>query len=464
MLRATTLTGFVPVVLALALSGGMAAAAVPLQAQPVGPAGDVSALVTSVQPAVVNITVEQGRGQSSEATPDDESPLEEFFRQFHGHGAMPTPEGKRVGAGSGFVIDDKGHVVTNAHVVDGAETVKVKLSDERELNAKVLGTDERLDVAVLQIVGATNLPHVSLGSSAALKVGEPVVAIGNPFGLGGTVTTGIVSAKSRSIGAGPYDDFIQTDASINPGNSGGPLFDLRGQVVGMNTAISANGQGIGFAIPADAIRAVLPQLIEHGHVRRGRLGAVIQGVDEPLAKAMGLANTHGALVGDVETGGPAAAAGLRSGDVIVAVNGAPVAHAHDLPRMIGTFAPGARVTLEARRGGSTVNIPVTLAEIQEEKPTQGPKAQHQQQPATGAFGLDLGDVQGKGALVRRIAPTSPALGALASGDIIVEVEHQPVRSAAEARAKMQGAPGNKPILLRVEHDGSTRWVAVERPR
>src|SRR5208282_2230045 len=195
------------------------------------------------------------------------------------------------------LIDKQGHVVTNAHVIDDADVVKVKLTDDREYTAKVIGKDTRMDLAVLQLQNASDLPEpVALGSSDALRVGEYVVAIGNPFGLGGTVTMGIVSAKGRTIGAGPYDDFIQTDASINPGNSGGPLFNLRGQVVGINTAINPNGKGIGFAIPVDELKDVLPQLLTSGKVARGRIGVVIQGVDPALAKALGLDKPKGALV------------------------------------------------------------------------------------------------------------------------------------------------------------------------
>src|SRR5262249_13911730 len=222
--------------------------------------------------------------------------------------------------GSGFIVDTAGHVVTNAHVVEEADSVRVKLADDREFDAKVKGRDARLDLAVLELVGAHDLPTVSLGSSQELRVGEYVVAIGNPFGLGNTVTMGIVSAKSRSIGAGPYDDFVQTDASINPGNSGGPLFNLRGQVVGINTAINPPGKGIGFAMPVDALKDVLPQLLSAGKVARGRLGVAVQPVDTALAKALGLDKTKGALVGDVEPGGPADKAGLRPGDLILKVD------------------------------------------------------------------------------------------------------------------------------------------------
>ncbi len=270
---------------------------------------DVATLVSRVRPAVVNITTvhEIKLPQGGFGFPDFENLLP-FFG--HGPGVLPRrgeETAKQQALGSGFVVDAQGHVVTNAHVVNEADVVKVKLSDDREYQAKVVGKDERLDVAVLLLEGAPkNLPVASLGQSGALRVGDYVVAIGNPFGLGNTVTMGIVSAKGRSIGAGPYDDFIQTDASINPGNSGGPLFDLHGQVVGINTAINPQGRGIGFAIPIDAVKDVLPQLLATGHVARGRLGVLIQGMDEDLAKALGMDQPRGALVGRVESGSPAA--------------------------------------------------------------------------------------------------------------------------------------------------------------
>ncbi len=433
-------------------------AGAPLQGQPVGPAGDVSALVASVQPTVVNITVEH----IVSGAPDDGSDASPFdsFRGRDRGGVTPTPRrGRQIGAGSGFIVDDAGHVVTNAHVVDGADKVKVKLSDEREFDAKVMGKDERLDIAVLEIQGVKGLPHVTLGSSTALKVGEPVVAIGNAFGLGGTVTSGIVSAKSRAIGAGPYDDFVQTDASINPGNSGGPLFDRRGQVVGMNTAINPNGQGIGFAIPSDAIRDVLPQLLEHGRVRRGQLGAHIQAVNEPLARALALGTTHGALVGDLEKGGPAATAGLHEGDVIASVDGAPVAHANELPRMIARHAPGTVVTLGVMRESATLSLPVTLGELEDERPTQ---TRREERPAAGKFGIELGDASRGGAIVESVSPNGPAAGSLAPGDVIVEVDHEPVQAAADAASKLDRAYAGKPTLLRVQREGSTRWIAIER--
>jgi serine protease Do len=326
------------------------------------PALDTVALVAKVRASVVNITVEQ----SVKGFDDSDSPLEFFRRHVPSRPGAPSPELKRHALGSGFIFDDKGHVLTNAHVIDGADKVKVKLSDERELEARVKGKDERLDVAVLEIVGAKDLPYVVLGSSDATQVGENVVAIGNPLGLGNTVTKGIVSAKGRAIGAGPYDDFLQTDASINPGNSGGPLFDAHGQVIGMNTAIAASAQGIGFAIPSDEIREVLPQLVSSGHVARGRLGVSIQEMDEKIAAAKGLSSTRGALVANIERGGPADQAGLVSGDVITRVDGTDIAHARELTRAVARHAPGSKVSVVVHRDGRDITVPVTLAKLEDE--------------------------------------------------------------------------------------------------
>jgi serine protease Do len=333
----------------------------PVTTAPVTQVTDVSSLVEKVKGMVVNITVE-GRAQALQT----DSPLDFFFRN---PGAEPR---KQRGLGSGFLVDAQGHVLTNAHVVEGAEVVKVKLADDRELDARVKGVDPKTDIALLEVQGARDLPFATLGSSEAIKVGEPVIAIGNPFGLGNTVTTGIVSAKGRAIGAGPYDDFIQTDASINPGNSGGPLFDSRGHVIGMNTAIVPAGQGIGFAIPSDELKSVLRQLVATGHVERGRLGAQIQDVDEKRAKSLGLPSTRGAFVGEVEKGGPAERAGLKNGDVIVGVDSIDIPHAHDLPRTIAKNPPGTRVTLKVRRGGQELSLPVTLDKLEDRRALTAP--------------------------------------------------------------------------------------------
>ena len=421
------------------------------------PALDTATLVEKVKASVVNITVEQTSKRMS--ADGAQSPFEFFFR--NGPGMMPEAPRKQKALGSGFIFDDKGHILTNAHVVAGAEVVKVKLADERELRAKVKGRDERLDVAVLEIEGAKGLAFVPFGSSGSLRVGEPVVAIGNPFGLGHTVTTGIVSAKGRAIGAGPYDDFIQTDASINPGNSGGPLFDARGHVIGMNTAINPAGQGIGFAIPSDEIKQILPQLVADGHVKRGRLGVQIQDIDESIAKSLGLAEARGALVGDVEKGGPAARSGIQSGDVIVQVDKAPIGHARDLSRTIARHAPGAKVDLVVRRGAETKNISVMLAQLEDEDRGKGPSSREGANE-TGGLGLQVGDAEDGGAVVRRVAPDGPSAGVLQPGDVIVEADRKPVTSASDLRTKVREAPANKPLLLKVKRGDASRYVAIER--
>jgi serine protease Do len=372
---------------------------------------------------------------------------------------------KQQALGSGFLIDAQGHVVTNAHVIDDADIVKVKLADDREYRAKVVGKDQRLDVAVLKLENPPNdLPLASLGSSDALRVGEYVVAIGNPFGLGDTVTMGIVSAKGRTIGAGPYDDFIQTDASINPGNSGGPLFNLHGQVVGINTAINPQGKGIGFAIPIGAVKDVLPQLLASGHVARGRLGVGIQGMDEDLAKALGMDHPHGALVEQVEPGTPAEKAGLKTGDVIVGVDGQDVSHAEDLPRMVARHAPGTQVKVTFLRDKQKHDVQISLAALSDEDKTsseseQGPNVSPGEKSS--ALGIGVGEEDGH-VVVQRVAPDGPSDGKLRPGDVIEEVDHQAVTGAGDLAAKVKAAPTNRPLLLRVRRGDQSRYVAVER--
>ena len=426
---------------------------------------DVASLAAKVRPAVVNITTVQTVHARETASPFD------FFGGGSG-GAGRNRGGDRVlrqkALGSGFLVDAQGHVVTNAHVVEGADTVKVKLGDERELDAKVKGRDERLDLAVLELQGATNLPYVPLGDSEALRVGEYVVAIGNPFGLGQTVTMGIVSAKSRAIGAGPYDDFIQTDASINPGNSGGPLFDMRGNVIGVNTAINPNGQGIGFAIPANALKDILPQLLAKGHVDRGRIGVLVQPIDAALGKAIGLAKPEGALVGEVEKGGPGDRAGLVPGDVITAVDGATVVHSQELPRTVARHLPGSKVKLTVVHEKQTKTVDVTLDRLQDETAQKEAKdtpldPRDTARPKGGELGVGLADAQGAGgAVVQRVSPNGPAHDELEAGDVIVEVNRKPVRDAGEAAAAVKAAPSNQPLLLTVKRDGHRRFVGIER--
>jgi serine protease Do len=430
---------------------------------------DIATLAGKVKSAVVNITTTHEMHRTRFSGTPDGFPFN-FFGQRGQGGNGGGDDGDQVmkqqALGSGFLIDKQGHVVTNAHVIDDADQVKVKLSDEREYTAKVVGKDTRMDLALLQLDNAKDLPDpVSLGSSDALRLGEYVVAIGNPFGLGGTVTMGIVSAKGRTIGATAYDDFIQTDASINPGNSGGPLFNLRGQVVGINTAINPNGKGIGFAIPVDELKDVLPQLLVTGHVARGRLGVLIQPVDAPLAKALGLDRPRGALIGEVESEGPGAKAGLQAGDVIVAVDDVAVAHSQDLPRIVARHTPGTRVSVKVLRSGHEQTVNVTLDALKDEKAKadneggfegSGPDA-----PGSHRLGVQVSDAPNGGVVVQRVANDSPADGELKPGDVILEVNHSPIAHAADLAAKVTATHKGEPVLLKVRRDDRVRFVAIE---
>ena len=421
---------------------------------------DVATLVAAVKPAVVNVTTDHEVKRPRVDLRDPFGFFDKFFGGHEGGRLEPSePQLRQKALGSGVIIDREGHVITNEHVVDGAEAVHLKLADDRELEAKVVGKDARLDVALLQIEGAKDLPVAALGSSDALRVGDQVVAIGNPFGLGDTVTMGIVSAKSRSIGAGPYDDFIQTDASINPGNSGGPLFNLRGEVVGINTAINPAGRGIGFAIPIDSIRAELPQLLAKGHVDRGRLGVTIQEVDKGLADALGLDRPRGALVAEVQADGPAAKAHLESGDVILSIDGVEVKSSQEFPRLVAQHAPGTRVTLRLRRHGQERTVDVVLGNLADnDHPTSGAEKAG---PPTPRLGVELADADGKGALVERLVPGSAAAALLDRGDVIVEVGGVSVSNAKQAALEIARAKPDKPLLLRIRRGDSMRYVAVE---
>jgi serine protease Do len=430
---------------------------------------DVATLVARVKPSVVNITtVQEVRGRRGDAP--DLGQLFPFLDPRQTPGMRRPPGGddvtKQQALGSGFLVDAQGHVVTNAHVVDGADAVKVRLADDREFKAKVVGKDVRLDVAVRLLENAPNdLPVAALGQSEGTRVGEYVVAIGNPFGLGNTVTMGIVSAKGRTIGAGPYDDFIQTDASINPGNSGGPLFNLRGQVVGINTAINPQGKGIGFAIPIDALKQVYTELVATGHVSRGRLGVVIQGMDADLAKAVGLDHAHGALVEDVEPGSPAESAGVKAGDVVLAVDGQNVAHAEDLPRMVATHHPGVEVKLTVLHEKQTREVGVKLAAL-EDRSERAADSEIGPPSAPGAvsssIGVAVSEQQDGQVVIERVAPNGPADGKLRPGDVIEEVNHQPVAGASDLSTKIRTAAADKPLLLRVKRGESSRYVAIAR--
>jgi serine protease Do len=421
-------------------------------------------IARAVKPAVVNVSTRSMR----ENTSDEEV--------FPGRGfGFPGRDGRAPrravrGLGSGFVINAEGYVLTNNHVVDGASEIRVKFADGREVPGKVVGGDAKTDLALLK-VEATGLPVIPLGDSARLEVGEPVMAVGNPFGLEQTVTTGIVSATGRAIGAGPYDDFIQTDASINPGNSGGPLINARGEVVGVNTAIaSGNGGsvGIGFAIPTNLVKPVVAQLAESGHVTRAWLGVSIQPITKELAASFGLPDTSGALVSGVMENSPAARVGLKQGDVITRWDGRLVARGTELPRAVAETPVGREVPIEVIRDGKRLALSVKVAQLEDREA----KAAAAAEPAGAKLGIaarsltpemarSLNVPEGRGVLVERVEDGSRAQNAgLEAGDVIVEVNRTPVSNVGALRAALARQPAGKPVLVLVLREGQSLYLTV----
>ena len=396
---------------------------------------DFTELAERQGPAVVNISTTQvTRGSQAMPFPFDENdPAFEFFKRFmpRNHGGTTPREFENKSLGSGFIISGDGYILTNAHVVDGADEVTVRLTDKREFKAKTIGADKRTDVALLKIE-ASGLPFVKLGEPAQLKVGEWVVAIGSPFGFDNSVTAGIVSAKGRSLPQENYVPFIQTDVAINPGNSGGPLFNMRGEVVGINSQIysrSGGYMGVSFAIPIDVAMEIQNQLRASGKVSRGRLGVVIQEVSKELADSLALNRPMGAVVNAVEKGGPADKAGLEPGDVILKFDGKPINASADLPRMVGATKPGARSTVQVWRKGTTRDIVVTIGEMAEEKvasehPARGVKPPEKQANRLGLVLSELTAEQKRelkmdaGLLIEDVRGTT-ARADLRTGDIIV---------------------------------------------
>jgi serine protease Do len=402
--------------------------------------------------------------------PGPRSPQQDFFDDFFDRffqGQPQTPRKER-SLGSGFVISADGYILTNDHVVDGADEIKVRLSDGRNFTATVKGLDPKLDLALLKIEAGDKLPVARLGDSGALKVGEWVMAIGNPFGLEQTVTVGIVSAKGRVIGAGPYDDFIQTDASINPGNSGGPLFNTAGEVVGINTAIVASGQGIGFATPINAAKSILTQLKETGHVSRGWLGVSVQLVTEDLAESFGLKEPKGALVAEVIADSPAEKAGIKRGDIILTFDGHEVDAINDLPRLVAATPAGKEVRLSVFRNGKTIEVTATVGKLQEEREeteTAGASSDR--------LGLNVADVTpevaqryglqaGKGALITGVDPAGPAAASnLHPGDLILEVNGRETRSATAFRAEVEKTKPGEVLRLLIQRGDALLYTTVK---
>ena len=421
--------------------------------------------------AVVNISTTQvvKNPFASENPGNPNDPFQEFFRQFMGN--MPRTY-RTHSLGSGFIVRSDGYIVTNNHVVDGASDITVKLSGNRHYTAKVVGRDPKTDLALLKI-DAQNLPTVSFGDSDKLQVGEPVMAIGNPFGLEGTVTTGIVSAKGRVIGEGPYDDFIQTDASINPGNSGGPLVNQAGQVVGINTAIvsqSGGSVGIGFAIPINEAKSILPQLEAKGRVTRGWLGVSIQPMTPELAKAFKLEPDHGVLVAEVVPDSPAAKAGLKTGDVITEYDGHTITKAGDLPRLVSATPVGQNATVRVLRDGKPLTMTAQVATLPEPQqaaeanPASGKSLGLTVQPLTPALAKRLEVPDKAGLVVADVADGSPAAEAgIQSGDVIVEANRQPVHTVAALRKAIADQKAGEPTLLRIHRKDASLFVAIETP-
>jgi serine protease Do len=444
-------------------------------------------LAAKVSPAVVTISSAHKVEASGDGTPDlpfdfpKGSPFEEFFRHFRERQRHAQPD-HVMALGSGFIIDPSGYVVTNNHVVEEATDIKVTLSTGQEYTAKLIGTDAKTDLALVKIEAPTRLPSVSFGNSDRMRVGDWVMAVGNPFGLGGTVTTGIISARGRDLQNGPFDDFLQIDAAINQGNSGGPTFNLAGEVVGINTAIaSPNGGsvGIGFAIPSNLAKPVIAQLESHGSVERGWLGVGIQPVTPEIASALGLDKPLGALVSQVEPRSPAAAANLRKGDVIIAYNGQPVENLHDLTRLVADTPAGKRADVVVWRDKSKATLHV---EIAKQKPNQEEAADEAPAPAD----ADGTDVKALGATLAAITPEtrqemeipdnvdgvvitdvdndgSAAEEGLRPGDIIEQVGQKHVHTPAEVGEIVSAALAAKQdaVLLLVNREGNEVFVAVK---
>jgi serine protease Do len=417
-----------------------------------GEGGDPSAgmeeVVARVEPSVVNVLTSRAL--------DLDVPF-----NIVDHPGMPRRERA---AGAGFVITSDGLVITNSHVVEGADQVRARLADRKTFDAVVVGRDSKLDVALLQLEGAEGLVPAELGSSETMRVGELVFAMGNPFGLGISVTRGVLSAKSRSLGAGLGDLFLQTDAAINPGNSGGPLFDRAGRVVGITTAIVAHARGVSFAIPIDDVRPVLDELKKTGRVARGRMGIAFQALTPSLATALKLPAEAGALVSEVEANGPAASAGLEPGDVVVRFNGLSIDRAPDLAHELGRRKPGEITRVEILRDGRPKAIDVKLDRLEEtDDDADPPKKRPRKSAASGGppLGIRTADADGGGARIEALDPESPAADELNPGDVIVEMNRTDVRGAADLASRLATTRRPAALLFRIRRGDSFVYVGVD---
>ena len=425
-----------------------------------------SELAERVKPAVVNISTTKTTSGRNFGSPFGRSPFgDDFFDRFFGD--IPQREFKQRSLGSGFVISNDGYIFTNNHVVEKADKILVKLSDNREYEAKIIGTDPKTDIALIKIKPSNSLPVVEIGDSDQVKVGEWVIAIGNPFGLEQTVTAGIVSAKGRVIGAGPYDNFIQTDASINPGNSGGPLFSMDGKVIGINTAIVAQGQGIGFAIPINMAKGILGDLKTKGKVTRGWLGISVQDITEDIAKNLNYKDKKGALVSDVFKGDPADKAGIKVGDIVIEINHKPIKDTHELLLTIATMQVGERVSIKAIRDGKEIAFQVVVAERKDKVDMVSAKG------STGHFGIAAQDITPEmakqlgisregGVIVTEVLNGSPAddVG-IQPQDIIVQVNRVKINSMKDYTREISKAIEKKSVTLLIKRGNSSFFVALQ---
>lgn len=430
-------------------------------------------LAEKMSPTVVNVKVTKVEQASFQGPGVQANPFGDQFGDFFGKFFEQMPKNQRSyptqGAGSGVIISQDGYILSNNHVVEGAREVTVTLADKKEYEAEVIGLDPKTDLAILKIDVKDKLPAAALGNSEQLRVGDWVVAIGNPFGLNHTVTSGIVSAKGRVIGAGPYDDFIQTDASINPGNSGGPLFNMAGEVIGINTAIIPQGQGIGFAIPVNTAKPLIPQLVEHGEITRGYLGVNIQDITEELAKALEVEEAEGALVSDVVSDSPADKAGIERGDIITKFADTSITTSRDLPSRVAATPVGDEVQLTVIRDGKEKQLSVTVGELASDDSYGGKSVE----PAKGKWGLQLRDLDkemaeqlrieaDKGVAVVGVEPGSSAAEAgLRKGDVIVEVNREAVDSVSDIKNSIRAAEDKDKLLLLVQRQSSKFYVPME---
>ena len=460
-----------PLLLVLVATGSMAA-----------DLPDFTGLVDKYGPAVVNVQASGSPDEQSDNSGDDQD-VPEIFKRFFGPGApgVPLPHGggQRMSMGSGFIISADGYVLTNNHVVDGADQVTVRLSDRRELDAKVVGTDAQYDIALLKL-NATNLPVVSVGDSKNIKAGQWVVAIGSPFGFDHSVTAGIVSAVGRNFGGADqqYVPFIQTDVPINRGNSGGPLFNLNGQVVGINSQIFSNTggfMGVSFAIPIDIAMSAVDQIKTTGRVSRGMIGVQIQNVDRENAKALGLPRIGGALVNKVTPGSSADKAGVQVGDVILSFAGRDIATSADLPPLVGSTKPGTKADLELYRDGKNMTVPVMVGELPAEKAVQASLGNSEPASPANALGLVVDDITADqrkqlgldgsdGVVVTRITGAAARRAALAPGDVILMVGRKPIKSVADFNASVKGAKPGDSLMLLVRREDATSFIAVPIPK